>query len=228
MLIPVVQGRLEKKLTEDLERLQGRAGGLMRALLVSPCVALLAAAGGARAESRRPRTRSRTDPVYVDPQRRAGGRRSTRPRCGAQIGEREPIFIAVLPESAVEGSPGRTLIALRQDVGEEGTLRARGRRRAAHAAGRRRRGGRAAPGRPPGGADGVRRQRRGRRLRRRRRDRRRDRHRAADRRRRRRRGPARQPPPPARAATASPRPARRTSTRTSCGSATGSARSSST
>ena len=65
------------------------------------------------------------------------------------------MFVAVLPASAVEGSAGRTLIALRQARRRRGPLRARRRRRAPHAPGRRaaRPATRRAPGRPPGGAD---------------------------------------------------------------------------
>ena len=219
MLIPVVQGRLEKKVTADLDRLKSRAGGLMLARARSRC-------------SRSPRRRAaqvstaadalRTDHVYVDPQAEQAGAVDAA-ALRSEIGDK-PIYIAVLPESAVEGSPGRTLIALRQDVGEEGryalvvgdelrTLPAdaapdAGDLQAAlteFAAGRARRRPAAAARSPASVRD-----------------------RAADRGRRRRRVPARQPPPQARRRRQVGRRARRTSTRTSCGSATGSGRSSST
>jgi len=63
----------------------------------------------------------RDDPVYVDPaaeladQVDAAALRSRIAATGA------PIFVAVLPASATEGSAGRTLVALREAVGEEGT-----------------------------------------------------------------------------------------------------------
>jgi hypothetical protein len=58
----------------------------------------------------------RTDHVYVDPQAEQSVDAAA---LRQEIGDK-PIYIAVLPESAVQGSPGRTLLALRQDVGEEG------------------------------------------------------------------------------------------------------------
>jgi hypothetical protein len=58
----------------------------------------------------------RTDHVYVDPQAEQSVDAAALRR---EIGDK-PIYIAVLPESAIEGSPGRTLLALRQQVGEEG------------------------------------------------------------------------------------------------------------
>jgi hypothetical protein len=60
----------------------------------------------------------RTDHVYVDPQAEQAGAVDAA-ALRREIADK-PIYIAVLPESAVQGSPGRTLIALRQDVGEEG------------------------------------------------------------------------------------------------------------
>ena len=60
----------------------------------------------------------RTDHVYVDPQAEQASAVDAA-ALRSEIADK-PIYIAVLPESAVQGSPGRTLIALRQDVGEEG------------------------------------------------------------------------------------------------------------
>jgi hypothetical protein len=60
----------------------------------------------------------RSDHVYVDPQAEQAGAVDAA-ALRNEIGDK-PIYIAVLPESAVQGSPGRTLLALRQDVGEDG------------------------------------------------------------------------------------------------------------
>jgi hypothetical protein len=62
------------------------------------------------------------DPVYVDPdaeladQVDADALRARIKSAGAA-----PMFIAVLPADASSGSAGRTLIAMRQDVGQDGT-----------------------------------------------------------------------------------------------------------
>ena len=118
MLIPVVQGRLEKKLTEDLERLKEVLEALMRALLLA-VVASLALPGAAAAQVTEAADALRSDPVYVDPEaERADDVDAAALR--REIGAK-PVYIAVLPASAVEGSPGRTLIALRQAVGGAGT-----------------------------------------------------------------------------------------------------------
>jgi hypothetical protein len=64
----------------------------------------------------------KSDPVYVDPdaelasQVDAGALRARIKSAGAA-----PMFIAVLPADASSGSAGRTLIAMRQDVGKSGT-----------------------------------------------------------------------------------------------------------
>ena len=69
---------------------------------------------------RRPRDALQTRPGLRRPERRAGrsGRRgrAAEPRSATDADRTSPSC----PQSAVEGSPGRTLIALRQDVGEEG------------------------------------------------------------------------------------------------------------
>jgi hypothetical protein len=57
-------------------------------------------------------------PVYVAPDAEAAGEVDAA-ALRSQIGE-ELVYIAVLPASAVEGSAGRTLIALREGVGEKG------------------------------------------------------------------------------------------------------------
>lgn len=58
------------------------------------------------------------DPVYVAPDAEAAGQVDAA-ALRSQIGE-DLVYVAVLPESAVEGSAGRTLIALREGVGEKG------------------------------------------------------------------------------------------------------------
>jgi hypothetical protein len=64
----------------------------------------------------------KSDPVYVDPdaelasQVDADALRARIKSAGAA-----PMFIAVLPADASSGSAGRTLIAMRQDVGKDGT-----------------------------------------------------------------------------------------------------------
>ena len=63
----------------------------------------------------------RDDPVYVDPAAELADQvdaASLRERIAATG---MPIFVAVLPASATEASAGRTLVALREAVGEEGT-----------------------------------------------------------------------------------------------------------
>jgi hypothetical protein len=64
----------------------------------------------------------RKDPVYVDPDAELAGQvdaAALRARIEAEGAS--PMFVAVLPASAVEGSAGRTLIALREALGESGT-----------------------------------------------------------------------------------------------------------
>lgn len=60
----------------------------------------------------------RSQPVYVDPEAELADQVDAA-ALRSQIGESQ-TFVAVLPASAVEGSPGRTLLALRQAVGENG------------------------------------------------------------------------------------------------------------
>jgi hypothetical protein len=60
----------------------------------------------------------RSDPVFVDPSAELADQVDAA-ALRSQIGQ-SPAYVAVLPASAVEGSPGRTLVALRQAVGEEG------------------------------------------------------------------------------------------------------------
>lgn len=90
----------------------------MRVLLVA-LLALLAFPAGAAAQTVQDAASAlRSDPVYVaDGAELAGQVDAAALR--SQIGE-TPVFVAVLPESAVEGSAGRTLIALREAVGENG------------------------------------------------------------------------------------------------------------
>jgi hypothetical protein len=85
-------------------------------------VAALAAPAAASADVGAAAQALRSDPVYVDPAAElagevdAGAVRDRIASAGAA-----PMFVAVLPESAVEGSAGKTLIALREAVGERGT-----------------------------------------------------------------------------------------------------------
>ena len=77
--------------------------------------------GARRAASSAAADALRADPVYVDPGAELAGQvdaAALRARIDAQGAA--PLFIAVLPESAIEGSAGRTLIALREAVGESG------------------------------------------------------------------------------------------------------------
>ena len=81
-------------------------------------VAAIAFAAPAAAQVPEAADALRTDPVYVDPQAEQASAVDAA-ALRSEIGDK-PIYIAVLPESAVQGSPGRTLIALREDVGEDG------------------------------------------------------------------------------------------------------------
>jgi hypothetical protein len=93
-------------------------------LLLGAVLLLLAAAGTAAAQGGVGAAVSalKNDPVYVDPdaeladQVDAGALRARIKSAGAA-----PMFIAVLPADASSGSAGRTLIAMRQDVGQNGT-----------------------------------------------------------------------------------------------------------
>ena len=80
------------------------------ALLAFPAVAVAQVSEAASA--------LQSDPVYVDPSAELADQVDAA-ALRSQIGQ-SPTYVAVLPGDAVEGSPGRTLIALRQDVGEEG------------------------------------------------------------------------------------------------------------
>jgi len=60
----------------------------------------------------------RSDPVYVAPGAELGDQVDAAALRG-EIGDQR-VYVAVLPESAVEGTPGRTLGELRQAVGESG------------------------------------------------------------------------------------------------------------
>ncbi len=202
--------------------------GSLSMRLIAVLVTLLAFPAAAAAQSVDEAAQAlRSDPVYVAPDAELADQVDA-PVLRGEIGE-EPVFIAVLPESAVEGSPGRTLIALREARRREGPLRARDRRRPAHAPGRAGGGGaRRAPGRPPGRALSVHRRGRVQRRRLRWRGRRGHRRRDPGRRRDRRQRAARQPPPRAAPRTDARRSARSTRPATSSASATRSARSSST
>jgi hypothetical protein len=92
--------------------------------LLLGAVLLLAAAGTAAAQGGVDAAVGalKNDPVYVDPdaelasQVDADALRARIKSAGAA-----PMFIAVLPADASSGSAGRTLIAMRQDVGQDGT-----------------------------------------------------------------------------------------------------------
>lgn len=87
--------------------------------LVAAMLVLLAfpAAAGAQSVSDAA-SALRSDPVYVAP----GAEVADQIDAGALRGEigDQKVFVAVLPESAVDGTPGRTLGELRQAVGESG------------------------------------------------------------------------------------------------------------
>ena len=99
----------------------------MRALALVVFALLLAPASAwAQGDVQTAANALKSDPVYVDPdaeladQVDADALRARIKSAGAA-----PMFIAVLPASAVSDSAGRTLIALRQAVGQDGHLRAR-------------------------------------------------------------------------------------------------------
>ena len=90
---------------------------MLRVLAV--LLALLAFPAAAAAQSVDEAARAlRTDPVYVAPGAELAGQVDAAKLRG-EIGERL-VFVAVLPESAVQGSAGRTLLALRNAVGKKG------------------------------------------------------------------------------------------------------------
>jgi hypothetical protein len=64
----------------------------------------------------------RSDPVYIDPGAELAGQVNANDlRNEIAASDAAPLFVAVLPQSATSGSAGRTLIALRQAVGQKGT-----------------------------------------------------------------------------------------------------------
>jgi hypothetical protein len=84
-------------------------------------LALLAPAA-ARAQVSEVATALRADPVYVDPDAELASQVNAADlRSEIAASDAAPLYIAVLPASDVEGSAGRTLIALRQAVGQKGT-----------------------------------------------------------------------------------------------------------
>ena len=89
----------------------------MRVLAV--VLAVLAFPAGAAAQDvNEAASALKNDPVFVAPGAELAGQVDAAALREA-IGEQR-VFVAVLPQSAVEGSAGRTLIALREAVGEEG------------------------------------------------------------------------------------------------------------
>lgn len=90
----------------------------MRLVFLTALLALLVPAAAAAQTVQDAGSALRSDPVYVAP----GAEAADQIDAGAlrsEIGDQR-IYVAVLPESAVDGSPGRTLGELRQAVGESG------------------------------------------------------------------------------------------------------------
>jgi len=96
---------------------------ISRTLLMTVALAVaFAAPAAAQDEVDRAADALRSDPVYVSPDaERAGEVDAAALRARISAAGAAPMYIAVLPESAVQGSPGRTLIALRNAVGVSGT-----------------------------------------------------------------------------------------------------------
>jgi hypothetical protein len=92
--------------------------------LLLGAVLLLAAADAAAAQGGVDAAVSalKNDPVYVDPDAELVGQVDADAlRARIKSAGAAPMFIAVLPADASSGSAGRTLIAMRQDVGRDGT-----------------------------------------------------------------------------------------------------------
>jgi hypothetical protein len=99
--------------------------GLAALRVLAAALALLcfaAAPAGAQDGVRRAAQALAADPVYVDPSAELAGEVDAAAlRARIRSAHAAPMFVAVLPASAVQGSAGRTLIALREAVGREGT-----------------------------------------------------------------------------------------------------------
>jgi hypothetical protein len=91
---------------------------LLGAMLLLAAADAAAAQGGVDAAV----SALKNDPVYVDPDAELAGQVDADAlRARIKSAGAAPMFIAVLPADASSGSAGRTLIAMRQDVGQDGT-----------------------------------------------------------------------------------------------------------
>jgi hypothetical protein len=106
---------------DGLTRRHARAAG--RSLLVAAILALaLAAPADAQSGVSGAADALRDDPVFVDPGAELAGQVDAAAlRARIEARGAAPMFVAVLPQSATEQSAGRTLLALRDAVGESGT-----------------------------------------------------------------------------------------------------------
>ena len=134
MLIPVVQGRLEKKLTEDLERLRGcsradsfAAAGKPRgmALVMHPLLRCSPRPRRHRTTSRPRRRRCGAIPSTSAPGAELAGQVDADAlRDRIRSSGASPMYVAVLPGDAA-ASPEEALTALHDAVGLRGDLRRR-------------------------------------------------------------------------------------------------------
>ena len=95
-----------------------RPAGALSLLLLSALLALASPAVAAAQTVQDAASALRSDHVYVAPDAELADQVDAA-ALRNQIGDQQ-VFIAVLPEGAVDGSPGRTLGELRQAVGENG------------------------------------------------------------------------------------------------------------
>jgi hypothetical protein len=101
----------------ELRRRVLRVVGLAVVLLFSA-----AAPAGAQSGVEAAVNALKSDPVYVDPNAELASQVDAEAlRARIRSAGAAPMFIAVLPAEASSGSAGRTLIAVRQDVGKNGT-----------------------------------------------------------------------------------------------------------
>jgi hypothetical protein len=95
------------------------AGALVLALAL---LLALAARAGAQSGVQGAADALKGDPVYVDPDAELAGQVDAAAlRARIESAGAAPMFIAVLPASDMSSSAGRTLVALRQAVGRDGT-----------------------------------------------------------------------------------------------------------
>jgi hypothetical protein len=93
----------------------------MRVLIVLAVLLVLAPSAQAQGGLSAAAEALSDDPVYVDPAAELADQVDAAALRSRIAATRAPIFVAVLPASATEGSAGRTLVALREAVGEQGT-----------------------------------------------------------------------------------------------------------